>query len=587
VVEEVDYWGQATRYSFDIAGHLKQSCDPLGRVIDYTTDKLGRIRRKCFEHPLEAGRQFEETFEFDANGNLTGCANEHVTVTRTLDAEGRLVEERQGGFVIRNSFDVLGRRIRRETSAGHTVGYEYDVLGLPTAIRIDDEPPITIERDAAGQVVKETLAPALERHYRYDAEGRLTAQGVRREAEWLFNTQYGYDAAGNLTHRKDSQHGLDQYRYDPLGQIVEHVDPRGRLKRFLQDPAGDRLVTRVKEDGPWRREGWCEGVHYRFDAAGNLVEQRDDRPLEREAPRILALEWDANQRLVRSRTNGIETGYGYDPLGRRVFKRTGDHTTWFGWEGDALVAEGVGETWREYLYYPDSFVPLALVDGKGSYRYHNDPNGCPTRLTRDDGQVVWAARYEVWGQARVLVNEVDNPIRLQGQYEDQETGLHYNRFRYFDPISGTYISADPVGLNGGVNIYACGNSNPFFWADPLGLASCEVNLRSIDDQLARGRRARIDVKSKDEAEELLRAYTSGPAGRPGAFRNTTGQVLPEGRKADSGSDWLPGGRGAYQREGTYHWDAANPNANAGDHAIEGNHLQIHNFDGKIIRIFFP
>ncbi|HET7864280.1 MAG TPA: type IV secretion protein Rhs, partial [Burkholderiaceae bacterium] len=250
VVEEVDYWGQATRYSFDLAGHLKQSCDPLGRVVDYTTDKLGRIRRKGFEHPLEAGRRFEESFEFDANGNLTGCANEHVTVTRTLDAEGRLVEERLGEFVIRNSFDMLGRRIRRETSAGHTVAYAYDALGQPTAIRIDDEPPIAIERDAAGQVVKETLAPALERHYRYDAEGRVTTQGVRREAEWLFNTQYGYDAAGNLTHRKDSQQGLDQYRYDPLGQIVEHVDPQGKLKRFFQDPAGDRLVTRVRENGP-------------------------------------------------------------------------------------------------------------------------------------------------------------------------------------------------------------------------------------------------------------------------------------------------------------------------------------------------
>lgn len=484
VVEEVDYWGQATRYVFDLSGHLKQSIDPLGRAIDFTTDKLGRIRRKRFEHPFDASRQFEETFDFDANGNLTGCANEHVAVQRTLDVEGRLLEEKQGDFVIKNGFDVLGRRIRRETSAGNTIAYEYDALGQPTAIRINDEPPITIERDEAGQVVKEVLAPNLERQYQYDAEGRLTGQGVRREAEWLFSTQYGYDSAGNLTHRKDSQYGLDQFRYDPLGQVVEHIDPQGKLKKFFQDPAGDRLTTGVKQgDGPWRREGWCEGVHYRFDAAGNLVERRDERQLgDAEMPKMLALEWDGNQRLVRSRTrrtfgpdqSETETVYGYDPLGRRVFKATLKDEMRFGWDGDSLVAERVvaasqERKQREYLLYPYTFVPLGLMEGQRSFRYHTDPNGCPTRLTTTNGQVVWAARYESDGRARIYIDEVVNPLRLQGQQEDADTGLHYNRYRYFDPATRQYVSSDPIGLMGGIAPYAYA-SNIYAEIDPLGLA---------------------------------------------------------------------------------------------------------------------
>ena len=501
VVEEVDYWGQATRYVFDLAGHLKQSVDPLGRVIDFTTDKLGRVRRKRFEHPFAAGRQFEETFDFDANGNLTGCANEHVTVKRVLDVEGRLIEEQQGDFVIKNGFDLLGRRIRRETSAGNTVAYEYDALGQPTAIRINDEPPITIERDENGQVVKETLAPGLERQYQYDAEGRLTGQGVRRESEWLFSTQYAYDAAGNLTHRKDSQYGLDQFRYDPLGQIVEHIDPQGRLKKFFQDPAGDRLTTGVKRDGTWRREGWCEGVHYRFDAAGNLIERRDERQLDGEEPKTLALAWDANQRLVRSRRRAtfgdaepdeVETVYGYDPMGRRVFKRTGSDEVRFGWDGDALVADGTGQAasalaLREYVYYPSGFVPLALVDchelestmmpmdsasletsGKVFY-YHVDPNGCPTRLTDKHGEAVWAASYALWGETFVTRSAIDNPLRFQGQYHDPETGLFYNRFRYYDPGPGSYVSLDPIRLEGGLNLSAYA-PNTLQWCDPLGLA---------------------------------------------------------------------------------------------------------------------
>ncbi|SFR77242.1 RHS repeat-associated core domain-containing protein [Mitsuaria sp. PDC51] len=506
VVEEVDYWGQATRYVFDVAGHLKQSVDPLGRVIDFTTDKLGRVRRKRFEHPFAAGRQFEETFDFDANGNLTGCANEHVTVKRVLDVEGRLIEEQQGDFVIKNGFDLLGRRIRRETSAGNTVAYEYDALGQPTAIRINDEPPITIERDENGQVVKETLAPGLERQYQYDAEGRLTGQGVRRESEWLFSTQYAYDAAGNLTHRKDSQYGLDQFRYDPLGQIVEHIDPQGKLKKFFQDPAGDRLTTGVKRDGTWRREGWCEGVRYRFDAAGNLIERRDERQLDGEEPRTLALAWDANQRLVRSRRRATfgdaepdeaETVYGYDPMGRRVFKRTGSDEVRFGWDGDALVAERVIDqepgtrSRREYLYYPHSFVPLAVVDGEVSYRFHNDPNGCPIRVTRGDGRVVWAARQEAWGEARALVDDLANSIRLQGQYEDRETGLHYNRHRYFDPLAGQFVTQDPLGMGAGPHPYQYA-ANASTWVDPLGLMARRPRYEPVYRQLSAQDRERFD-----------------------------------------------------------------------------------------------
>nr|WP_297384590.1 RHS repeat-associated core domain-containing protein [uncultured Roseateles sp.] len=506
VVEEVDYWGQATRYVFDVAGHLKQSVDPLGRVIDFTTDKLGRVRRKRFEHPFAAGRQFEETFDFDPNGNLTGCANEHVTVKRVLDVEGRLLEEQQGDFVIKNGFDLLGRRIRRETSAGNTVTYEYDALGQPTAIRINDEPPITIERDENGQVVKETLAPGLERQYQYDAEGRLTGQGVRRESEWLFSTQYAYDAAGNLTHRKDSQYGLDQFRYDPLGQIVEHIDPQGKLKKFFQDPAGDRLTTGVKRDGTWRREGWCEGVHYRFDAAGNLIERRDERQLDGEEPKTLALAWDANQRLVWSRRRATfgdaepdegETVYGYDPMGRRVFKRTGSDEVRFGWDGDALVAERAIDqepgtrSRREYLYYPHSFVPLAVVDGEVSYRFHNDPNGCPIRVTRGDGRVVWAARQEAWGEARALVDDLANSIRLQGQYEDRETGLHYNRHRYFDPLAGQFVTQDPLGMGAGPHPYQYA-ANASTWVDPLGLMARRPRYEPVYRQLSAQDRERFD-----------------------------------------------------------------------------------------------
>jgi YD repeat-containing protein len=90
-------------------------------------------------------------------------------------------------------------------------------------------------------------------------------------------------------------------------------------------------------EGEWSREGEYEGTYYRFDRAGNLVERRDRE-------RDLRLVWDANQRLVESQVNGTVTRYGYDPLGRRLLKETGEGRTLFYWDGDALVGESRGSS---------------------------------------------------------------------------------------------------------------------------------------------------------------------------------------------------------------------------------------------------
>ena len=465
VVEEVDYWGQATTLGFDVRGHLKESRDALGRVIHFTTDKMGRVRTQRYAHPLRPDRFAEESFEYDAAGYLIGCANEHGRVQRRFDADGLLVEEMQGDFAVRYAYDAAGNRTRRETSAGNSVAYRYDLLGRVQCIAINDESPIQIERDEAGQVRKETLGARLERLYQYDSDGRLTRQGIKNGAGWLFDTQYQYDAAGNLTVRRDSAYGTDVYDYDPLSQLMRHTDPQGQLERFFQDPAGDRLQTQVEASDEWSRSGEYGGVRYGFDRAGQLARRESDVA-------STALTWDANHRLVQSQTaDGVATRYGYDPLGRRVSKQTGATRTRFHWDGNAILAEqdevrGV----REYVHYPDTFEPAALIDGaKETFYYLNDPNGCPARVLAASGEVVWAARYTPWGEATVLVGDAGfNPIRLQGQYADVETGLHYNRHRYYDPVIGQFISQDPIGLLAGTNLYRYA-PNALSWVDPLGL----------------------------------------------------------------------------------------------------------------------
>ena len=151
------------------------------------------------------------------------------------------------------------------------------------------------------------------------------------------------------------------------------------------------------------------------------------------------------------------------------------------WQGHKLIAETDNDKhWQSYLYEQDSFRPLALVQGHAQqgktqlYWYQNDQLGTPIGLTDGFGETLYECQYNGYGQ---IIDETyhevgnraipDNPLRFQGQYYDEETGLHYNLNRYYDPFVGRYITQDPIKLIGGLNFYQyC--PNPVNWIDPLG-----------------------------------------------------------------------------------------------------------------------
>ncbi|RNF85009.1 RHS repeat-associated core domain-containing protein [Montanilutibacter psychrotolerans] len=641
VVRETDFWGQSRHHRYDAASRIVSSSDPLGRVMFFTTDALGRIIEKRTPDDAHPGVQLKERFCYSAAGQLIKFSSPASQVTRRFDAEDRLIEEVQNGFHIKYAYDPMGRRVGRSSDVGNALTFELDARGMPVRIAVDDADAIRIERDAAGLPVRELLGAALVRQRTY-LDGHMAALVLHRGQVPVFETSYEYDIKGNLTRRADTGQGTDRFAYDPLGRLIEHTDPEGRLANWFSDPAGDRLQTRVQQAqvrsvmggdadvvSEWWREGDHGGRRYRFDAAGNLG-SRSTPHRSGESP--LSLDWDAHQRLTQVRVlgaDGVEsrTRYGYDALGRRVFKRGARETTWFFWDGDALMAEvtrpndDAAETTnatsgkvidllaarrhadarknfhakaREYVYRPGSFEPLFLIEpldsgdssafvrsvparkalevtpmpgvahaispfsgrdasagalarlggpladagpasekppglGLGAslgggwslaatpsqqeaidepvirqadaiepvavvdatpgadedaeasghadaptppraiYHFHNDPNGCPRRITDAEGRVVWSTGLSAWGAvAGTTVTEIANPLRFQGQYFDSESGLHYNRYRYYDPTIGQYVSQDPIGLMGGLNVYAYVD-NPTGWIDPLGL----------------------------------------------------------------------------------------------------------------------
>lgn len=470
IIEEVDFWGQSRKYTYNACGHLHSSVDPCGQQINYETDPVGRIVKKTLPN------RSVESFAFDKSGNLLETKNENGAVARVFDAAGRMIKETQGdAFVIEFAYDECGNRITRKTSLGNRIDYTYDPLNLLASVGINGSAAHRIERDAAGQTAREHFGDGLSRQFLYDAEGRTAKQTANSKSGPLFSMGFEYDRVGNLVGRIDSAFGTDRLKYDPVGRITEHVDARGTVDRYSQDVTGEVLRTRVQSAGDtWRRDGESSGAQYQFDRIGNLVTRNG-------TGEDLQLAWDASQQVSESRVDAAVTRYSYDSLGRRIIKESAGVRTRFFWDEDAIAGETVIDerdpssppSSREYVYYVGTFVPLALIDSHSGdsrvFHYHNDPNGCPRRLTSSLGQVEWAASYSAFGSvAQEHVHQIENPLRLQGQYYDRETGLHYNRHRYYEPNLGQFISQDPLRMRAGPLLYTP-YPNPWNWIDPLGL----------------------------------------------------------------------------------------------------------------------
>jgi RHS repeat-associated protein len=127
---------------------------------------------------------------------------------------------------------------------------------------------------------------------------------------------------------------------------------------------------------------------------------------------------------------------------------------------------------KVYGYQPDSTWgsdPVYLKEGTSTYYFQNDHLGTSQKLVSQNGQVVWSARAEAFGITTVEPSStITNNLRFAGQYYDQETGFYYNWNRYYDPKLGRYVTVDPIGIDGGMNLYLYVEANPTNLIDPTG-----------------------------------------------------------------------------------------------------------------------
>ncbi len=540
LLEETGFDRKTTQYIHEETTGILAEVVEAGHRTALEFDALGRLSER------RAGEQAER-FGYDRSGRLIEAANGDARLQWFYDAAGNLTREhhdyleRKRTAVWQHRYDELNQRIATVRPDGHVTQWLTYGSGHVHGLLLDGQDILGFERDDLHREVAREQGNGLSQHLKYDPAGRLREQQISRtrpgavEAASAAGIQrsYSYDKAGQLVGIGDNRRGNLSYRYDPVGRLLEANSRLGR-EVFAFDPAGNIADPATPGDPDQRAVGKLldnllknyAGTSYRYDERGNMTER------VRNGWRTV-FAWDGFNRMTAATDpSGITTTFAYDPLGRRIAKRTGEATTLFGWDGDVLAFESTqsksaveegGEHGFSvhYIHEAGSFVPLvqvrqaramalsettdtkALMEANGGvYDIEQDPLwngeqrsgavppafgrkemafyqcdhlGTPQELTDHEGVVAWSAQYKAWGEAREAISEagrragVRNPIRFQGQYFDEETGLHYNRYRYYDPNAGRFASKDPIRLLGGLNLYSFA-SNPLEWIDPLGLA---------------------------------------------------------------------------------------------------------------------
>ncbi|HAW2907680.1 TPA: RHS repeat protein, partial [Escherichia coli] len=452
-------------------------------LLEYTRDRMHRETVRSFGSMAGSNAAYKLTSTYTPAGQLQ---SQHLN---------SLVYDRDYGW--NDNGDLV-----RISGPRQTREYGYSATGRLESVRTlapDLDIRIPYATDPAGNRL-----PDPELH----PDSTLTAWPDNRIAEDAHYV-YHYDEYGRLTEKTDlipagvirtDDERTHHYHYDSQHRLVfytriQHGEPLVE-SRYLYDPLGRRMAKRV-----WRRErdltGWMslsrkpEMTWYGWDGDRLTTVQTDTTRIQTVyqpgsfAP-LIRIETDNGEREKAQRRSlaeklqqeGSEDGHGvvFPAELVRLLDRLEEE----------IRADRVSSESRAWLAQCGLTVEQLARQVEPEYTparkvhfYHCDHRGLPLALISEDGNTAWRGEYDEWGNllGETSAQHLQQSLRLPGQQYDEESGLYYNRNRYYDPLQGRYITQDPIGLKGGWNLYAY-PLNPVQRGDPLGLSGETLVLGS-------------------------------------------------------------------------------------------------------------
>lgn len=390
----------------------------------------------------------------------------------SYDEAGRLASERHAEQAVQYAYDPGDLLISVTTPTGERLSFAYDDDARLSELRDWQGQAHRIEYAAHGNQVSHWYPNGLATERHLLPEGLVSEIRTANNRAGHFSAMHvriNYTPSNQIYGWEDSEAGVRYHSYDAAGRLVAVQSQTGDGERFSYDASGNREAASgiVFSNNALNQVTRCGPLSYTYDARGNLSSESGPAG-------VTLYRYNGQNLLVEVvLPAGSVVRYEYDAFGRRTLKKTSTHETHFVWSRDQLLREitvsGESVEQRDYLFIPGSHEPLSMrIDGV-TYQFHNDQQGTPRWLSGPNGEIVWSGSASAFGHVFTRWGAVRQPFRFPGQYFDEESGLHYNRARYYSPLLGRYLSRDPVELVGGVNFYVYAGNDPINNSDPLGL----------------------------------------------------------------------------------------------------------------------
>ena len=513
----------AIRYTYDQAGRVIkiQSTDSTityaydinDRVIEETQNnhKIHRtfddVNNIMTRHLYPNGQEapISTSYRYNNLGELVELSlpnwdseEENAQTTTQTQGQGKGKEGNASSLhTLRFLYDDEGNEISRLSNLGFILNQQFNEMNLPIRQRAGHEPRTHF--DATELRLTGIDSPSfaeLNRTYQYDkALNTIAANDEIEDLKFVVN-------GNNQITRVISQYQTrENYYYDQNGYISQQYIHTEDYRYNDGDARGHIAIDNHDLYQQGNKLNRIGNQHYRYDNAGRLIEKTDIQDGFRQ--KTTYYRWNGNNQLESLTTARGETWYyKYDALGRRTEKACPQQniTTRYLWDGDQVAYQeterhGKTESKRHSIF--NGWELIAQQDGyqKQDLRRNRkqwtqttgyavcQPNGQPLALFNPQGKRTWRkAPNSLWGLPllasweRKQAEPLNPNLLFAGQYTDDESGLAYNRFRYYDPQSGCYLKSDPIGLNGGETPYAYVH-NPMGWVDPFGLARCDASTK--------------------------------------------------------------------------------------------------------------
>lgn len=499
IIQETGFDGLTRQYLRDASGKVIRVNRPGEKFTEFEYDLAGRPTR------IEYSDGSWEVYSYNRNGQLIEAANENSSVFIERDAAGRVLRETQDDHTVESEYNKLGQRIAVTSSLGAAISIERNEAGFVSRMNAQNNSGTSWEAqfkyNSLGLETERLLPGAVVNSIVYDNAGRPVEQLVKNSSRVIRHRSYTWNVNDRLKSMMNVlTKGMVQFGHDDFGNLAWAKYEDSQYDYKMPDKVGNLYRTKEQTDRKYAPGGKLlesRGIKYTYDDEGNLLTKTTPEG------KVWNYHWAGNGMLKRVvRPDKKEVVFEYDALGRRTAKLFDRQITRWVWDGNTplhewkyelterprVIVDEFGDITTDkeepienligWVFDEGSFKPAAKIENGKLQSIITDYLGTPVEMFDKDGNQSWSVDYDIYGKIRKQYTGAANdcPFRYQGQYEDAETGLYYNRFRYYDAEQGMYISQDPLELHGSKKSFYAYTFDVNSWIDVLGLTEIVYQL---------------------------------------------------------------------------------------------------------------